>query len=105
MICLCSKFLKFILFADDTNIFFSDKSINYCFEIFNNELILINLSEWFKDNKLSLNLKTGYIVFDRGKKYSKNVLTIDDNVMTRIVSIEFVGVIISEDLNGKSILT
>ena len=50
---MCSKFLKFILFADDTNIFFSDKSIDYCFEIFNNELI--NLSEWFKANKLSLN--------------------------------------------------
>ena len=28
---MCSKFLKFILFADDTNIFFSDKSIHYCF--------------------------------------------------------------------------
>ena len=53
---MCSKFLKFILFADDTNIFFSDKSIDYCFEIFKNELI--NLSEWYKANKLSLkNLK------------------------------------------------
>ena len=52
---MCSKFFKFILFADDTNIFFSDKSIYYCFEILNNELI--NLSEWFKANKLSLNLK------------------------------------------------
>ena len=30
---MCSKFLKFILFADDTNSFFSNKSIDYCFEI------------------------------------------------------------------------
>ena len=52
---MCSKFFKFILFADDTNIFFSDKSIDYCFEILNNELI--NLSEWFKAHKLLLNLK------------------------------------------------
>ena len=91
-----SKFLKFILFADDTNIFFSDKSIGYCFEIFNYEII--NLSEWFKANKLSLNLKkTGYIVFGRGKKYSKNVLTIDDTVVTRVISTKFLGVIIGED--------
>ena len=38
---MCSKFLKFILFADNTNIFYSEKSIDYCFEIFNNELINI----------------------------------------------------------------
>ena len=56
---MCSKFLKFILFVDDTNIFFSDKSIDYCFEIFNNELI--NLSQWFKANKLSLTLKKNRI--------------------------------------------
>ena len=93
---MCSKFLDFILFADDTNIFFSEKSIDYCFEIFNNELI--NLAEWFKANKQSINLKkTGYIVFGRGKKYSKNVLTIYDNIITRVISTTFLGVIISED--------
>ena len=43
---MCSKFVKFIVFADNTNIFFTDKSIDYCCKIFNNELI--NLSEWFK---------------------------------------------------------
>ena len=52
---MCSKFLKFILFADDTDIFLSDKFIDYCFEIFNNELIKV--SEWFNANKLSINLK------------------------------------------------
>ena len=63
---MCYKFLKFIIyryvsFADDTNIFFSDKSIDYCYEIFTNELI--NLSEWFKANKLSLNLKKKQNIF------------------------------------------
>ena len=102
MICLCSKFLKFIIFTDNTTIFFSDKRVHYCFEIFNNELNkIINLSEWFKANKLSLNLKKGYIVYGRGKRYSKNVLTIDDTVITRLVSTKFVGVIISEDLTWK----
>ena len=93
---MCSKVLKFILFADDTNIFFSDKS----FEILNNELI--NLSEWFKSiNYRWIWEKTGYIVFGRRKKYSKNVLTIDDTVITRVISTKFLGVIISEDLKWK----
>ena len=97
---MCSKCLKFILFADDINIFFSDKSIDYCFEIFNNELI--NLSEWFKANKLSLNLKeTGYIVFGRGKSIAKVFFTIDDSVITRVISTKFLGVIIIEDLKWK----
>ena len=64
---ICSKFLKFILFVDDTNIFFSNKNSDYCFEIFNNELI--NISEWFKANKLSLNLKKKHdILFLAGGK-------------------------------------
>ena len=87
---MCSKFLKFILFVDDTNIVFSDKSIDFCFEILNNELI--NLSEWFKANKLSLNLKKQDILFlAEEKKYSKNVL----------ISTKLLGVIISEDLKLK----
>ena len=67
---MCSKLFKFILFADDRNIFFSDKSIDYCFEIVNNKLI--NLSEWLKANKLSLNLKKQDILFlTEGKSIAK----------------------------------
>ena len=36
-----------------------------------------------------------------GKSIAKNVLTIDDTVITRMVSTKFVGVIISEDLKWK----
>ena len=96
MICQCSKFVKFMLLEDDTNIFLSDKSIDYRFEIFNNELI--NLSECFNYHYI---WKTGYIVFGRGKKYSKNVLTINDTVITRVVSTKLFGIIISEDLKWK----
>ena len=57
----------------------------------------------FKVNKLTLNLKkkTGYIVFDRGKRYNKNVLTFYDTVITRVVFTKFLGVVISEDLKWK----
>ena len=90
---MCSKFLKFFLFADDTNIFFSDKSIDYCFEIFNNELINLSVAKFGK--------KQDIYFFWQVKKNSKNVLTIDDTVITRMVPTKFVGVIISEDLKWK----
>ena len=68
-----STFLKLIRLSDDTTIFFSDKSIDYCFEILNKELI--NLSEWFKANKLSLNLKKQVTLFlAEGKGIAKMFL-------------------------------
>ena len=41
------------MFADDTNLFYSNKDINTLFKIANEELNEIN--EWFRANKLSIN--------------------------------------------------
>ena len=43
------------MFANDTNLFCSHKNIENLFFTMNNELAKIN--EWFKANKLSLNIK------------------------------------------------
>ena len=48
----CSKYLSFILFADDTNIFFQHKNICELTEIVNRELSLA--ASWFKAYKLTL---------------------------------------------------
>ncbi len=50
-----SKLLKCILFADDTNVTCSGKSINEVNRVMNNELMY--LSDWCKVNKLSLNVE------------------------------------------------
>src|SRR6218665_3320250 len=64
---LISPSLKFILFADDTNVFLSHKPLDKLLELMNAELI--NISEWFNINKLSLNSeKTNYIVFSSAQK-------------------------------------
>ena len=49
------KSTKFLdpMFADDTNLFYSNKDINTLFKIANEELNEIN--EWFRANKLSIN--------------------------------------------------
>ena len=63
-ICNISDKLKFILFADDTNILFSDK--NLCNLVSNMELN--KLKTWFAVKKLSLNVsKTNYMLFSRSK--------------------------------------
>ena len=64
-----SKLLEFILFADDTNIFFFGQNHKFVFYALNKELD--NLSVWFKINKLSLIVKkTNYIVY--GGEYIMN---------------------------------
>ena len=72
----CSSLLKFIIFADDTNLFHSAKNITQLVLEVNQELT--NLNSWFQANKLSLNSdKTKFILF--GKKWSKintNYITI-----------------------------
>ena len=50
-----SKIIKPIMFADDTNFFYSHMNIKTLFDTVNKELN--NVNEWFKANKLSLNTK------------------------------------------------
>ena len=61
-----------IMFADDTNLFISDKNINQLFSRMNIELIKV--STWFKANKLSLNVtKTKFTLFHPiSKKTNQN---------------------------------
>ena len=61
-ICNVSNILKFVLFADDTTIFFSEKYMAKLYSETNRELN--KLFTWLSVNKLSINIKkTYYIVF------------------------------------------
>ena len=53
-----SNILELILFADDTNLFFSHNDLYFLTNIVNCEIE--RLSEWFKANKLSINIKKSY---------------------------------------------
>ena len=66
-----TKFLDPIMFADDTNLFYSNKDINTLFKIANDELNEIN--EWLRANKVSINAgKTKYILFHKQHDSKKN---------------------------------
>ena len=98
----CSKYLLFILFADDTNLFFSCKDMLHLFNTVNSELD--KLSIWFKANKLSLNIKkTNYILFGN-KRLSATVfhnVSIDGQLLERIEYTKLLGVYIDEKLTWK----
>ena len=54
-LCNVSKVVDFLLFADDTNIFFSHKDFNLLPGILNSEML--KLTQWCRANKLSINFK------------------------------------------------
>src|SRR5688572_17787969 len=104
-----SSLLHFIMFADDTNVFMSNKSIEVLVNTMNAELKLVG--EWFKANKLSLNLaKTNFILFCSKRKIELNLdcnmtITIDNQSITRVSSSKFLGVHIDEQLTWKEHIT
>ena len=91
-----------MLFADDSNLFYSGYDIDELTKTINEELK--NVLYWLEVNKLSLNVnKTHYIIFS-----SRNVSVQDIEVRVRDVSIDrvahtkFLGVQIDEKLNWKA---
>ena len=65
--CKVSNILDPIMFADDTNPFFSNKSIKELFYTVNSELKKV--FAWFNSNKLSLNKdKTKYALFHKARR-------------------------------------
>ena len=82
----CSNYLSFILFADDTNIFFQHKNISELTKIVNHELSFV--ATWFKANKLTLHPdKTKFILFHPARKKINLVglsISIDKNSINRL---------------------
>jgi len=100
----CTTIPHFVLFADDTNILFSHQDPNTLETIVNNELKYI--SNWFKLNKLSLNIKkTNYIIFKN--KYSNKPtinlnINIDNVTIQQVETTKFLGLLIDSNLSWHS---
>ena len=61
--------IEFHLFADDSNLFYSHKNLHSLEEKLNHELI--NINEWLRPNKLSLNVeKSNFVIFHPHQKKS-----------------------------------
>ena len=100
-ICKVSKILKYVLFADDTNLYCSGKSLEQLLNVVEGELK--SLKTWFDINKLSLNLtKTKFIIFGTRKKNHKATIKISGMEIERVYENKFLGVIIDDKLCWKS---
>ena len=95
-----SNRLSYILFADDTNIFFSHRKLDVLANTLNRELPKV--SSWFKCNKLSLNInKTNFIHFKQSnlnENFPYNI-NIDGLRLEQKTCTKFLGVLIDENLN------
>ena len=98
-----SKYLSFILFADDTSIFYRHKDIQTLINTVNSELCLV--SSWFKANKLTLHPdKTKFILFHPSRKkvnLDEIHISINGAPLSRVDNTKFLGVIIHQNLTWK----
>ena len=100
-----SRLLGFILYADDINIFYSGENVDQLCETVNSELR--GVLQWFKTNRLSVNLKkTNFVMFgspSKIRKLGKGKIFLDNINITRTDTAKFLGVIIDETLTWKII--
>ena len=91
-----------IMFADDTNLFYSGKDIHSLFNTVNNDLS--NISHWFNSSKSSLNAdKTKFTLFHKVRQRDNILLVftklkINNKLINRVDHIKFLGVLFDENL-------
>ena len=96
-----SKACMSILFADDTNMFFTGKNLQTMTRVINEELTKVQ--EWLYCNKLSLIvLKTHYMIFTSRNKCMNDVdIRINNVKIERVYATKFLGVQIDAQLTWK----
>ena len=94
-----------ILFADDTTVYLTGKDKTKLFFDMKNDLV--NLIDWFRANKLSLNIsKTNYVLFTPKRIKIESDITSENPVLqfgTEIIEqksfVKFLGLLIDENLD------
>ena len=107
-ICNISSDGKFVLFADDTNIFVAAESIRKVYEIANR--VLKAVCNYMEVNLLHINVKKCCYMYFSPNKRSKNDsdpelnnqnLTINSKIISRVSHTKFLGVTIDDKLSWK----
>ena len=90
-----------VQFADDTTILFGHRNeiyLQYCIE-----RELNTLSDWFKANKLTLNVdKSVFLLFNRTGHKQINQLQLGDKTIKRVTSTKFLGTWVDDHLNWNT---
>ena len=93
------KYSKCIMFADDTTVYHSAERITDTTQSLNKDLEA--LTDWFKANKLSLNVsKTNCMIFSQHQYAADSIkIKINDKRIDIVQSTKFLGIHIDEALN------
>ena len=98
-----SPILNFHLFADDSNLFYADKSLVNLESTMNIQLSLVQ--DWLCSNKLSLNIdKSNFVIFHPAQKklnYTPE-LKINSKPLQSKTEIKYLGIMVDCHLNWKS---
>ena len=96
----CSKNIKYVMYADDTCVFYENKNLNDNVELLNNELE--NVCDWMDANRLTVNSeKSNYIIFSRAQKMLhplEHEIKLKECVLTRVNCTKYLGICIDEHL-------
>ena len=100
-ICHTSKLLNFILFADDTTVFYSNSNLDNLYDTINGELK--EVCNWFKCNKLSLNASKTNLMFIGTPHQTKQIndkkhIYLDGCKLTRVTEAKFLGITLDSNL-------
>ena len=99
----CLKFCRAVMFADDTTIYVSGNYVRFLYKKINEDLK--KLTQWFRDNSLSLNSeKTSYILFknvNRNPNFEGNIY-IGSKTINKVSHTKFLGVNIDEHLSWNT---
>ena len=108
-LCNASSNAKFILFADDTNVFVAANSRQEAYNIAND--LLLSISRYMKCNLLHINTKKScYMYFSPNKRENEGLLNneldsfnldIDGSIIKRRKTTKFLGVLIDDRLSWK----
>ena len=91
-----------IFFADDTTLYISSKNTTYLKWCIEHDISL--LLDWFRANKLTLNLsKTQFLLFKTHTNVKSFNIEIHDIIIHPSNSCKFLGVILDENLTGHHI--
>ena len=96
-----SEKIRFILFADDTTIFIQRQNITEMVATLNNELT--KLSNWIRSNQLTINISKTFFMVSCGSNTNLDNINvkIDNNVLSKVNCIKFLGVAVDEKLTWK----
>ena len=96
----CSNKLSFLMFADDSNLFFSHPDPHILVNTLNAELVKV--SHWIKANKLTLNVtKSKYMIFSNSLENLPGDIFVDTTALEQVSNIKFLGVNVDNKLTWK----